>query len=137
VRLGWFVFNYNFINFLFAQIHNFLIFDVFLRVLQIWRIKKGVLATALPFDLSGAIRVSGAGEERSDNIKSENITSAAAIYRMVSGLYAPDILRRILGTVFWVHDAMQPRSLCKGFSVRCDTAEAGHRATTQNGQRVV
>jgi hypothetical protein len=34
--------------------------------------QKGAFAKALPFDFSGATRVSEAGEKRSDNIKSEH-----------------------------------------------------------------
>ena len=62
-------------------------------------------------DLSGANQVSEAGEKRSDNIKSENIRFTAAIYRMLSGFYAPDILHWKLGTGLLVRDAMQQRLL--------------------------
>ena len=61
-------FNSNCINFLFVQIHNYMIYAVFLRFLQIWRIKKRVCATLLSFEFSGATRADEAGETKSGSI---------------------------------------------------------------------
>ena len=45
-----------------------MIYAVFLRFLQIWRIKKRVCATLLSFEFSGATRADEAGETKSGSI---------------------------------------------------------------------
>ena len=50
--------------------HGYQLHDLcrFLRFLQIWRIKKRVCATLLPFEFSGATRADEAGETKSGSI---------------------------------------------------------------------